>query len=337
LQSLFDERRPAVHEADRFAYGFADEQEAEAEARRPLEAEGEAEEPDYSMRGPDFGELPERTSPGVLPMAVMALVGILIGFGAGYFVFVAGSREREGASTTPATQTMQPASPAPAAQSPSPAPAAPAAREFSDQAVTPPRAEPPPPVSEPAPSSGSKAAPPRTAAAAPPRETPPPAARRGRLVVQSTPPRAGVTVNGQWRGRTPLTLEDLAFGHYVVRIVQPGFKVAREDFTLGARDAAYTMNARLEREAAAPSARPSAPPAPQKEFTGSLFVDSRPQGASVLLDGNLVGRTPLMLTEVKIGMHVVRLDLAEHKPFSSTARIISGQEARVTASLERYR
>src|SRR6185503_9302326 len=46
---------------------------------------------------------------------------------------------------------------------------------------------------------------------------------RGRLVVQSTPSRAAVTIDGKWRGRTPLTLDDLPFGTYVVRVVQPGY------------------------------------------------------------------------------------------------------------------
>ena len=60
------------------------------------------------------------------------------------------------------------------------------------------------------------------------------------------------------------------------------------------------------------------------------------QGASVLLDGRNVGRTPLRLATLPIGTHVVRMELPEHKPFSSVARVAAGQEARVTGSLERY-
>ena len=76
--------------------------------------------------------------------------------------------------------------------------------------------------------------------------------------------------------------------------------------------------------------------ASETAFTGSLFVDSRPQGASVLLDGQNVGRTPLRLATVKIGTHVVRMELPEHRPFNSVARVTAGQEVRVTGSLERY-
>ena len=48
----------------------------------------------------------------------------------------------------------------------------------------------------------------------------------------STPAKAGVVINGKWSGRTPLTLDDVKFGKYVVRIVQPGYEVVREQFVL---------------------------------------------------------------------------------------------------------
>jgi hypothetical protein len=67
-----------------------------------------------------------------------------------------------------------------------------------------------------------------------------------------------------------------------------------------------------------------------------LFVDSRPQGANVLLDGRNVGKTPMRLPDVRIGTHVVRLELPEHRPWSAVARVTAGQEARVTGSLERF-
>ena len=103
---------------------------------------------------------------------------------------------------------------------------------------------------------------------------------------------------------------------------------------------------RLQREnraAAAPppaagrsSARPPAAGTTQAGYTGELFVDSRPQGANVLLDGRVVGKTPLQLPNVPIGTHVVRIELAEHKPWFSTATVTAGEIRRVTGSLERF-
>jgi hypothetical protein len=155
-----------------------------------------------------------------------------------------------------------------------------------------------------------------------------------------------VTVNGQWRGRTPLTLENLPFGNYNVRVVQDGYQVARQDVTLNSRSTARNIDIRLQRESRAASTAPARPsgstrpstsaPASQAGYTGELYVDSRPQGANVLLDGKVVGRTPLRLPGVPIGTHVVRIELAEHKPWFSTATVTAGEVRRVTGSLERF-
>jgi len=157
-----------------------------------------------------------------------------------------------------------------------------------------------------------------------------------------------VTLNGTWRGRTPLTLDDLAFGKYVVRVVQPGFKVAGEDVTLSARDGAHTFTARLEAEGRGGAPRPGSEQAPPRSpapsgrgaapapasFMGSLYVDSLPRGATVLLDGRSVGRTPLTLADVPVGAHVVRIELTGKKPWISSTRVTAGETARVTGSLE---
>ncbi len=304
-----------------------------AEDGRSLEAFHESREPVIYGRE---DVLPERSRPAVLPMAVTLVIGLLAGFAAGYFVSDRG-RPAAGPSTASASAPEQPAPSG-------------AARQFSDQTVTSqknaqpssPQAEPPPTVAEEAPASSPTTKPPPTAA---------PVGTTGRIVVQSNPSRASVTVNGRWRGRTPLTLTKLPLGKYAVRIVQPGYRVEREDVTLTSQDTSHSMNVRLTREASSKAELPSkgasrgseASDLPPKGgsheaggFTGSLFVDSRPQGANVLLDGQNVGRTPLRLGTVKIGTHVVRLELPEHRPFSSVARVAAGQEVRVTGSLERY-
>ena len=154
----------------------------------------------------------------------------------------------------------------------------------------------------------------------------------GQMIVQSTPPRAGVTVNGDWRGRTPLTLTGLKFGSYAVRIVQPGFVTAREEVTLSGAQPSRTVSARLQRAVGtAPSARGAAPAA----LVGSIYVDSRPRGARVVLDGRAVGTTPARIPDVPVGTHVVRLELPDHRIWSKSTSVAPGREASVTGSLER--
>jgi hypothetical protein len=166
-------------------------------------------------------------------------------------------------------------------------------------------------------------------------------ATNGSLVVRSTPTAAGVTLNGQWRGRTPLTLTGLELLRYEVRVVQPGYVTSREVVTLSEGEPTRTLSFRLQPAAALPrpaASRPApaaAPPSTPQTFTGSLYVDSRPRGARVSIDGKPVGMTPVRVPEVRIGTHVVRLELPDHRIWSTTATITAGQEGRVTGSLER--
>jgi hypothetical protein len=163
-----------------------------------------------------------------------------------------------------------------------------------------------------------------------------------------------VTLNGRWRGRTPLTLADLPFRRYDVRVVQTGFVVGTQAVDLSADTPARSIALQLKpvaastpapRQAPAAGARATTRPAPGLEpqsssssstvYTGSIYVDSRPRGARVTIDGKPVGVTPLRVSDVRIGTHVVRLELPDHRLWSSTTRVTAGQEQRVSGSLER--
>jgi len=263
----------------------------------------------------------DRSRPLILPVALGVVVGLLIGFGIGNFT---GSRNR-----APVAQEASSA----AATQPPPAPVGPATPEqagrYSEQKVSPPAtAAVPPPVPNESP------------APVPANPAPRPAATRGRVEVSSTPVGAAVIVNGTWRGRTPLTLDRLPFGRYAIRLMLSGYKTSRHEVTLSARDSTTEVRARMSRTAAPaaartpPPARAPARPAAPDVYTGSLYVDSRPRGATVFVDGRNVGQTPLSLPEIAIGAHVVRLELAGKRTWTSSTRVVAGETARVTGSLE---
>ena len=277
------------------------------------------------------------------PLAVAMVLGMLLG-ALGVYAFLS-RRDSRDAISTEATQQATPAPPDQRAAAPAPPPQ----KEFSEQAVTQPPAKTPPsarPPDVPADAPGrtgtpATAAKPSTPAPAPPAAPTVPTA--GRLIVRSTPDGANVTVNGRWRGRTPLTLEKLDFGNYVVRIVAPGYQVYREDVRLSSSEASRTISERLERSAPSTRATPAdtttrpTPPLAPVVFLGSVYVDSRPRGAKVFIDGKEVGTTPLKMPEISIGAHVVRLELKDHHTWTSSVRIAAGEEQRVTGSLEPIR
>ena len=70
-------------------------------------------------------------------------------------------------------------------------------------------------------------------------------------------------------------------------------------------------------------------------FEGGLVIASKPAGARVMLDGRPVGTTPLTLTTMRAGSHVVRLELTGYAVWSSSVQVTAGAQNRVTASLER--
>jgi serine/threonine protein kinase len=255
----------------------------------------------------------------VLPLALMLVAGVLVGFVAGYAVGTRNQPDGDGSAA-----------------------AAPAGAAWSEAKLDPPT--PPPAAAEP----------PAATPAPPP---PAPVATRGTIVVRSTPARAGVVVDGVWRGRTPLTLPDLRFGRHTVRVAERGYGAESRVITLSAEQNRQEIELRLAatptsttgsaRRGKAPAptrARTSTPPPARptaqsstsaiSRYTGSLYVDSRPRGARVFIDGRPVGVTPLQLPDVAVGSHVVRMELEKHRTWASSTRVVAGETMKVTGSLE---
>jgi hypothetical protein len=147
-------------------------------------------------------------------------------------------------------------------------------------------------------------------------------------------------------------MDALEFGPYAVRLVQPGYAVVREDVTLSATDPARTLSIGMKRERSASTApsrgrssgrqadsgpEPRRPSVSRSSFSGTIYVDSLPRGARVLIDGRPVGTTPASIPEIPIGSHVIRLELADHRAWTTSTRVAAGQETRVRGSLERIR
>jgi len=86
---------------------------------------------------------------------------------------------------------------------------------------------------------------------------------------------------------------------------------------------------------AAPVTPPSTanrPIAPAR-FYGSLAIDSVPASARAFINGEAAGITPLVLTEVPVGSRAIRLEADDHTSWSSTVRVVAGQQTRVSATL----
>ena len=70
---------------------------------------------------------------------------------------------------------------------------------------------------------------------------------------------------------------------------------------------------------------------------GAIEILSHPRDAQVLLDGNVVGRTPLSIAGVEEGTHEVRVELPGFDAWVTGVRVKQGSRARIGASLEAVR
>ena len=166
----------------------------------------------------------------------------------------------------------------------------------------------------------------------------------GSLLVRSTPPGAQVLVDGREYGRTPITVRSLSRGAHSVRVAREGFATDERQVTITASQRAHSVTVRLAparppaatgaaKANAATKATPSTkPPAPS---AAPLTVESRPSGAQVFIDGQLVGTTPLVVPEVKVGEHAIHLDRDGYRRWAAAIRIVTTERNRVAASLDR--
>ena len=148
----------------------------------------------------------------------------------------------------------------------------------------------------------------------------------GWLLIRTTPPGASVVVDGLARGRTPLSLEDVPFGTHRVRVSYTGYGSETREVSLS-RDAGVAsvgidlVKSRTSSEIAV--------------GTGSLQVESRPNGARVMVDGRLVGTTPVVVPDLADGSHRVRVERDGYQAWATTVDVSPSDQIRVAASLER--
>ncbi len=113
--------------------------------------------------------------------------------------------------------------------------------------------------------------------------------------VSSEPAGAQVYVNHQLRGTSPLVIDALKAGTYLVTLSKPGF----EDYhkTVDLNDGIhFPVQAELE------------------AMRGLLLVQSAPAGAEVSIDGASFGVTPLLATTIRLGVHRVRIAATGFQP-----------------------
>ncbi|TBH20773.1 PEGA domain-containing protein [Thermus thermamylovorans] len=137
--------------------------------------------------------------------------------------------------------------------------------------------------------------------------------RTGTLLLESIPSGAEVYLDGALRGRTPLRLS-LEEGTYRVELRAPGHEP-------------YGAAVRVE---GGRETRLSASLRPLR--TGELFLEARPAGAEVYVDGRLVGRAPLRVS-LEAGLREVRVLAPGFAEYRAQVEVRPGESLRLFVEL----
>ncbi|MCW8130624.1 MAG: PEGA domain-containing protein [Planctomycetota bacterium] len=126
------------------------------------------------------------------------------------------------------------------------------------------------------------------------------------LEIRSDPPGATVFIDGRLAGATPLRITSMKPGEYAVRLERDGCQpVIRK----------VRMEGRLvEIDETLPEVA-----------TGRLQVVIEPEGAEVLLDGELVGHTPLHHEKIPVGQHELVVRKTNFENFVQTVNVQAGE------------
>jgi TonB family protein len=141
----------------------------------------------------------------------------------------------------------------------------------------------------------------------------------GALHVESQPPGATVTVNGEAKGQTPLEVAELALGLYEVKLELKGYEAKSQSVALTADTPRQEVKLQLTRAAPA---------------MGVADIVSTPFGANVSIDGTRVGQTPVTEHKLRVGNRQVELTKDGYEPYTASLRVETGKRAQLDAQLK---
>jgi hypothetical protein len=135
------------------------------------------------------------------------------------------------------------------------------------------------------------------------------------VLFESNPTGGDVSVDGIFKGKTPLLATDLAFGDHKVSFKLEGYE---------ARDTALKIE----------DATPKLCQMNMRSNYVVLQVDSKPSGASVMIDGIHKGKTPCIIDDVLIGNHAIKLVLDGYKTYQDELKLTQTGRFPVSIQME---
>ncbi len=150
-----------------------------------------------------------------------------------------------------------------------------------------------------------------------PVSVPTPSATYGGLSVDSSPRGAKIFLNGYYRNVSPSTFDQLTPGSYTVAFVQDG----------------YQSYSTLVRVSAGTTTTVYTALAPISSAPNSIYVTSDPTNAFVYLDTLYKGKSPITITGVSPGNHLVELNAPGYYSWNTSVSLPAGSTRTVSAQM----
>ncbi len=136
------------------------------------------------------------------------------------------------------------------------------------------------------------------------------------ISVMTEPPNAVVRVDGLRVGRAPVTQDGLAPGPHTVQVGLDGFTAAELSLQLQGDEMPVPLRFALQPTGA------------------ELQILSEPPGATVRLDGKIVGLTPLESVPTLPGTHELTVEQTGFRPWAQTVQVTAGDRIPLNARME---
>jgi|GEM_PF-463066 len=144
----------------------------------------------------------------------------------------------------------------------------------------------------------------------------------GRLQVTSSPSGADIYLSDRNAGKTPLSMDQVRIGEYVIRVEKPGYQVWSSTIRINP-NRTTTMHAGLERI----------------QQHGTVAIRCNEGNARIYLDGQYKGLTErnrnVLLDQVIEGSHDIRITLSGYRDWSQRIEVRPNQRVQLTVNLER--
>ncbi|MGR3294050.1 MAG: PEGA domain-containing protein [Candidatus Scalindua sp.] len=138
---------------------------------------------------------------------------------------------------------------------------------------------------------------------------------KGSVNIKSDPTNATIIVDGNEVGNTPAGIADLVPGKHLVEVIMEGYSSWSESVEISTGKENHIT-------------------AVLQQLTGSLNIKSEPENAMIIVDGNEVGNTPIVIADLNPGKHLIEVMMEGYSNWSENVEVRVGKENHITAVLQ---